>query len=419
MTEAGRAEFEAAVSALIGDDRLRAPSAAESSAALLVAEPESIEQVAEIVRLCEGRGRALAPIGMARTLSQLRRTPVALGLSLARLNKVIAYEPDDMTITVQAGALLDDLNRHMADRRQWLPVDPPSPSLTTTGAAIGGIESGPFRLSQGTVRDLLIGIQFVGGGGRIVRAGGRVVKNVAGYDLMKLMTGSFGTLGIVTEATFKVRPLPENYSLLRVSFKDGDSALTTAAALNDALPLLHLEVLSPKAATTLSDCADFLLLAGLAGNEPELRYQLSELTRLVGSRAEIEHNSDARQSYERLRDFVPSASLVAQAALPPASLPRFLAETEAEFQARPGSGVAQLFADPVDCEEIATTITRWRERAVTLGGHLRVTNVPQAPGAEIDLFGKVNNGAMKLMTGLKQRLDPARIFNPGCFVGGL
>src|SRR4029077_2806891 len=126
--------------------------------------------------------------------------------------RVIAYEPDDMTVIAEAGLTLASLNGLTATRGQRLPADPPHPDRVTLGALVAAAHAGPLRLSEGTVRDLLIGVRFVGHDARPIHGGGRVVKNVAGYDLMKVMTGSFGTLGIITETTFKVRPIPAHYT---------------------------------------------------------------------------------------------------------------------------------------------------------------------------------------------------------------
>ena len=138
-----------------------------------------------------------------------------LGVSLARMNRIVAYEPDDMTVIAEAGMTLGALNQHLAEHA-------PAPCRSIRAhpdrnhaRRAGWRRRRParLRLSEGTPRDLLIGVRFVGHEGRAVHGGGRVVKNVAGYDLMKVMTGSFGTLGIITEAAFKLRPIPESYAL--------------------------------------------------------------------------------------------------------------------------------------------------------------------------------------------------------------
>ena len=185
--------------------------------------------------------------------------------------------------------------------------------------------SGPLRLSEGTSRDLLIGVRFVGHGGKLVHGGGRVVKNVAGYDLMKLMGGSFGTLGIVTEATFKVRPIPSDYCLAVVPYPRAAEAFAAANILNDALPLSNLDILSPALATRFNSASEFLLLAGFSGSPLEIGYQAERIRDLVAARGEILDGDAALRSYESLRDVdFHSAPLAAQIAVPSAFLARAL-----------------------------------------------------------------------------------------------
>ena len=142
---------------------------------------------------------------------------------------------------------------------------------------LAAAQSGPLRLSAGTARDFLIGVQFAGHGGNPVRGGGRVVKNVAGYDLMKVMIGSFGTLGIITEATFKVLPLPEVQAAALGYYTSLADAFAAGFRLHDALPLLYLELLSPGARTPMTRAGNYLLAAGVCGNRHDADYQIGEI----------------------------------------------------------------------------------------------------------------------------------------------
>jgi len=309
----------------------------------------------------------------------------------------------------------------MAAARQRLPVDPCDPAATTLGAMIAASHSGPQRLSEGTTRDLLIGVRFVGHGGNLIHGGGRVVKNVAGYDLMKLMGGSFGTLGIVTEATFKVRPIPPEYCLAVVSYARAADAFAAARILNDALPLSNLDILSPALATRSSSAMQFLLMAGFSGSPLEIGYQAELLIELAGPGAEILEAGSALRSYELLRDIdFHSCPLSAQIAVPPAHLAQALQSCGAEFRAHAGAGVAQIFsADEQSAEAATKTVVRWREAAHSARGNLRVIAAPTAVRKELKFFDTPNDGALTLMRRLKAAFDPAGIFNPGCFVGGI
>ena len=265
-----------------------------------IVEPQSVEEIADLVRKCESDKISLAPVGAARTLSQIRRAPVRIGISLRRMANIVAYEPEDMTVVAQAGLTVGNLNATLATPGQRLPVDPRGPDATTLGSLIAAAHAGPLRLSEGTVRDLLIGIQYVGHGGRIVRAGGRVVKNVAGYDLMKVMTGSFGTLGIVTEATFKVRPIPENYTLAVAAFPDADAAFAAASKLHDQVPLIHLEVTSRAASAAIGTSVRFLVLAGFGGIRSELNYLSERVAKALGPDVELLEGQHAMRTLFRV-----------------------------------------------------------------------------------------------------------------------
>jgi len=381
-----------------------------------IIEPQSAEEIATIVRKCEADKISLAPLGAARTLSQIRRAPVQIGISLKRMARIVAYEPDDMTVVAQAGLTIGELNATLATPGQRLTVDPRDPDATTLGSLIAAAHAGPLRLSEGTVRDLLIGIQFVGHGGSIIRAGGRVVKNVAGYDLMKVMTGSFGTLGIVTEATFKVRPIPENYTLAVATFTDADAAFAATAKLHDQIPLIHLEVMSPRASSAIGASERFVVLAGFAGIRSELAYQSDRIASVLGSTIEMLDGDRALELYSSMRDLAfGDDAVTARIAVLPNELARCARESSAEFIAHIGSGIAELSTSTADPGLVA----RWREIAHSARGHLRVISAPASIRSEIDFFDRPNPGAFKLMQRLKSTFDPAGVFNPGCFVGAL
>jgi glycolate oxidase FAD binding subunit len=405
----------------LGADRVREPIDTERAAAQTIVEPTSVEEICEIVRMCETDRITLAAIGRARTLSQIRPSPVSVGISLKRMTRIVAHEPDDMTIVAEAGITVGELNAATAPARQRLPVDPCDPGRTTLGSLIAASHSGPLRLSEGTSRDLLIGIRFVGHGGNQIHGGGRVVKNVAGYDLMKVMGGSFGTLGIITEATFKVRPLPARYSLATMRYDHAADAFATARTLNDALPLSHLEILSPALAAAHEAPGKFLLLAGFSGSPLEIVYQSETIRKLIGPNGEMLDDEVALRKYQLLRDIdFQSKPLSAQIAVPPARLAPSLDACRCEFRAHAGSGVAQLFlVDESSAQSSSDAVARWRAAAHSARGNLRVLAATPIIREKLQFFDTPNDGALSLMRRLKTTFDPARIFNPRCFIGGI
>ena len=408
-----------AIRRLLGATGMRAPRGREAAAARLIVEPRDADEIAEIIRQCEADKFTLVPIGAARTLSEIRSAPAALGLSLARMDRMVAYEPEDMTVIAEAGMTLGALNAHLEARGQRLPLDPPNPGVTTLGALLGAAQAGPLRLSEGTPRDLLIGVRFVGHEGRAVHGGGRVVKNVAGYDLMKVMTGAFGTLGIITEAAFKLRPIPEGYTLGIAAFARAADAFDATLRLHDTLPLLHAEVLSPELAARFGQPGVFLILVAIVGSASELDYQRRHVDRLAG--ASFTDGARAAEIYGQLRDVeFASAAMVAQLATAPAELGRCIENCAVEFRAHAACGAAQIFAsgklDPLAARE---RLARWRAAARAASGHLRLLAAAPALRPHLEFFDQPSPGAFKLMRRLKATFDPVGIFNPGCFVGGL
>jgi glycolate oxidase FAD binding subunit len=421
MNDRNESKLARELGAIVGAAQVRLPAGHESLAASLIVEPRNSGEVAEVVRKCEADALTLAPLGAARTLAQIRPAPVAVGISLARMNRIIAYEPDDMTVIAEAGLTLAALNGVTAPRAQWLPADPPHPDRTTLGALVAAARAGPIRLSEGTVRDLLIGIRFVGHDARLVHGGGQVVKNVAGYDLMKVMTGSFGTLGIVTETTFKVRPIPERYTVAIARFRDPDAAFAAAAALHDVAALIHLEVVSGAAANALRFGGQACVIAGFGGNEVEAAHLRAQASAILGPATELLTDAQAKAVYEGLRDFAADeAALVAQIAVPPGRLAQCLKQCRAEFRAHAGCGVAQIFiSDVSNPDDLRRRLTQCREIAQAERGNLRVIRVAADFRGAVRFFDDPPRAALALMRRLKSAFDPRGIFNPGCFAGGL
>jgi len=182
-----------------------------------VRRPASVAEVGDLVRAAAAAGEGVYPVG-GRTALDLGLPPAKPGVALdtTALDAVVDYPARDMTITVQTGVTVGALRAALAAEGQWLPVDVPHADRSTIGGAVARNQSGPRRLGYGTLRDYVIGIQFVADDGGAVSAGGRVVKNVAGYDLMKLHTGALGTLGVLTQLTLKVRPKPEAAAAVRL-----------------------------------------------------------------------------------------------------------------------------------------------------------------------------------------------------------
>ncbi len=222
--------------------------------------PFTVSELAEALRGLHSRGERLT------------------SLHLGALSRVLQHTPEDMTVTVEAGLTLAALQSHLRKRGQWLPSDPPHPETLTIATLLHEDRSGPRRFGQGTVREHLIGLQVVLADGRVIRNGGKVVKNVAGYDLCKLFVGARGTLGVITEATFKVQPLPAAERF--VSKQCGtlaDAAKLMEQVLESALTPVVLDLHS---VSNLNSPMSNRLVLGFAGTREEVDWQLAQAAAL-------------------------------------------------------------------------------------------------------------------------------------------
>src|SRR5712692_2625439 len=213
--------------------------------------PASREEMAEALRLADSRGQAVAPVGGGTQLD-LGMPPARLDLVIetTRLNTVVEYEPADLTVTVEAGLRFDELQKRLGEQGQFLALDPPAAPGATLGGLMATNASGPLRYAYGTARDVVIGTRVANPDGTITHAGGRVVKNVAGYDLNKLYIGSLGTLGVIVELSFKLAPIPPTTNTIVGQVRNLDAARGIIHAVtHSSLSPLAIELLGPRAAS--------------------------------------------------------------------------------------------------------------------------------------------------------------------------
>ena len=403
-----------------------------------VACPESVEQVAEVLRLAYERRLAVVPVGYGAFL-HLGGSPrrYDLALSVQRLDRIVDYQPADLTVTVEAGMTLARLQEVLGEHGQWLPIDPPLPEQATMGGLIAANLSGPARLSQGTSRDFLIGLKAVQADGTVVKGGGRVVKNVAGYDLPKLYCGSFGTLGVIVEATFKVHPRPEAQTVISLLFSSAEQAMELALRLlGSELQPFFLELTNFRPLQGKEGSAPaYHLFIGFAGIVEEVAYQRAHLGEVIGDgEATIEEWDVGRAQALRdtLRDFpvAGAAALRCKASLLPTQVAPFCKDVEEEaslrgfpvqLQAHAGNGIVYsrfLRPEGVPLEKLLSLVDWLRILAKKLDGYMVVEAIAPVLRGRVDVWGHVG-GAFPLMKRLKETLDPRGILNPGRFVGGI
>jgi len=383
-----------------------------------VVHPGSLEEVSAIV--AEGRPLIASGLGGHLDMGGVP-APFDVLVRLDRLDAILAHEAADMTVTVQAGCPLVRLQAALAETGQWLPLDPPRPDLTTVGGLIATNLSGPLRASQGTVRDLLLGVRVVGAGGKVIASGGKVVKNVAGYDLSKLQVGAFGTAGVIVEATFKVRPVPEHEAAVLVTCPTLPDAAELALAVRDLVDPLWIEIAG---AGVLGDTP--VLAVGAGGLAAEVEAACATASDLARSRGWGARRDDAgavlRLRLGELGPMTAGAPVVLRAATLPSELGRVMqrlddeavaAGTTLRMTAHAASGVVRAaVAHPVATKRLVGAL---RPVLQSTGGTFVVERAPADAKRDVDVWGDPGPGRA-LMARIRETFDPASIFSPGRFV---
>ncbi len=401
--------------------------------------PGSVEELSALLALASEEGIAVTPWG-GGTKVAIGAPPRRLGIviGLRRLNGLIEHEPGDLTATAQAGITLQALQAALGMRGQWLSLDPAFGEQATLGGILATNASGPRRHLYGTARDLLLGVTVVSADGSVVRGGGKVVKNVAGYDLPKLYIGSFGTLGVIVEATVKLRPLPEDDRLVLACFEQlGDCAQAVRLVLTSDLIPSAVDLLDGEALRALGLApgggADGALLLGFDGARDQVEWQCEEAKRVLAGARPVEYRViEARQREEAWR-LVREVGRRAFAQPALAVLPTQVTEVieqaraaaqrnglRAAFSAHAAMGVvtAVLAGGGEAATPVLTTLQHWRELVGAAGGQAVLERAPLAVKEQVAVWDPPG-AAFRIMERIKARLDPKGILNPGRFVGGI
>jgi glycolate oxidase FAD binding subunit len=409
--------------AMLPADSVRAATAADAVCGVqprLVLEPANEQQIAAVLRLANDVNLAVIPRGGGTKLSWGNppfRADVIL--STARLGKIIEHAWADLTVSVEAGCTIQYLQSALAQHGQRLALDPLWPTQATIGGVLSTNDSGSLRLRFGALRDLIIGVTLALPDGTLASSGGKVVKNVAGYDLPKLITGALGTLAVISRAVFRLHPLPRNAKTLSISGCNLEEMQRLILAVQDS-KLAHT-ALQARIAQDAEPVVDILFEgteAGIAAQEAQLR----ELARPVPA---TDAPSTVWAASQELWNSANSARVaVAKITALPASIARTPETLERAASSRnahwkltmqaTGIGWLQLDAAPENLHALLSDLRFELEHA---GGSLAVLHHP-SDMQSIDAWGTPGD-SLPLMRAVKNQFDPKNTLNPGRFLGGI
>lgn len=388
-----------------------------------VYEPETIEEARGVLEALSLSGYTSVFVG-GRTKLGLGSAPVRLDavVCTGKLARIVEYSPSDQVITVEAGITLGALQERLAQDRQRLALDPPWPARATLGGIIATSSFGPLRARSGSIRDLILGVSLVRADGVLAKGGGKVVKNVAGFDLPKLACGSLGTLGMIVSATLRVHPLPQSTAALVVRGVDaaGVSALTAAVR-----------------AAQLEPAALLARRRGPGGWEVALRFegfdagvteQVARLAAIAATSADgvaeaslfVAHQNAREGATLRLKlGALPNALPAVEAALGP--LASLLPDAELTWYPTLGLGffsaVAGAGTGAGGLAAIVAALGPARRALRAVGGHLTIEVAPDGVHGQIEPWSAPSS--LGLQRAMKSRFDPTGLLAPGRFLGGI
>lgn len=387
----------------------------------VVVAPADANQIAQVLRFAQANGLVVTPTGSGTKLGWGNPVASSILLSLERLRALREHAWQDMTCTVEAGCTWNAMQAELAQQGQMVALDPLWPDRATVGGIVASNDGGALRLKYGGLRDLIIGMTIVLADGTVAKTGGKVVKNVAGYDLHKLMTGSFGTLGVITEVNFRLHPVEEHAQTWTITARG--AAVPDAAVFAGPLSALMDSQMTPSCVqlrTSNRECALDIRIAAV----PEcLQEQAGRIQDLFARFAVNEPDNAVWQARQRLFDgddaFLLKISL----------LPADLCAVTTDLQQRAAREAVEITtvgqangimtaALNASSDTAVALIEQLRAKVEGRGGSVVVLRLPDSLRGNFDVWG-LNSGALPLMREIKRRFDPGRTLNPGRFVGGI
>jgi glycolate oxidase FAD binding subunit len=403
-------ETVAKLSAVAGPDFVRLDGAS------IVVEPGSIEEIAEALRFANANELNVTPTGGGTKSAWGNPVATDILLSIRRLNRLREHAWQDMTCTVEAGCKWSDMQLELQKHRQMVALDALWADRATVGGIVATNDSGALRLKYGGLRDLVIGATIVLADGTIARSGGKVVKNVAGYDLHKLMIGGFGTLGVIVEINFRLHPIEAQRRTWTIRAVEPILFREPLAALLDS----QIVPSSIQIRSTEQRCELDICVAGL----PETIGDSLNQIRQILKELEIAESEETIW-LDRQRLFDESGDLILKASVVPGeicSVMSYLRRCAAEASAdvaivaeAPGLMTVALSSPP---ESALAFVDQLRDQVSRSGGSVVALQVPEMLRGRVDVWGPLPNSTA-LMREIKKRFDPNHILNPGRFVGGI
>lgn len=383
--------------------------------------PQATAELAAVVSEAQKQDWRILVAGQGTKLSWGHPSrDIALVVSTQKLNRLIDHAVGDMTVTVEAGMRFADLQALLAEQRQWLPLDPAYPAQATLGGILSTRDAGSLRHRYGSLRDLCLGLSFVRADGQVAKAGGRVVKNVAGYDLMKLFSGAYGTLGIVTELTLRVYPMLSDTGTVAVT--------GIAAAVAEMTQELLQSVLTPVGVDlwASSQTDDLTLLVQFQSLPESVLAQIETIQVLARSRsltATVLANPESGPLEVLPEEILCQVGVLSAESASSLEAFRNLAAAQSlSMQGRihAGSGLGTLQLGQIGENSAAdeAVLSAWRAHCKAQGGFLTILEAPVALKQSLDVWG-YSGSALNAMRKLKEHFDPQGLLNPGRFVGGI
>ena len=405
--------------------------------------PASVQEMQDVLRFASKEDLSVMPAGAGTKLG-IGNLPQKVDIVLAttRLNSIVEYEPGDLTVTVESGIRLATLQAVLAQHQQYLALDPPYADRCTLGGIVATNASGALRLRYGAARNQVLGLRVVHANGTVVKSGGKVVKNVAGYDLNKLYIGAFGTLGIITEVTLKLSPIPAREAILAADFQDVQDAVDTGLSIvgSQILPMfvnlfINADLRRGKTDGTTEGNGP-MLVAGFGGDPETVAWQLTQCQEIMEQNGALGVTITEGESrvhlQETIREF-PAVDrdteiVIAKLNLKRTDIAKFAAQVmdaswarDVQVMALLGSGMLYFsisVTSDTDFQVLADTLTRLRQAAMEMRGNLIVETAPPELKQHIDVWGPVGD-TLGLMKQVKARFDAGGLLNPGRFVSGI